>query len=107
MFYQCEKLTEMHTEVNTRAVESESEGILGAVGVGVGRNFRCSRSLSRKEFLGEVRVGVRVGVGENVPESVKMYRLRLRPQSKILTRYSNSRALIATVTIRLILKCRL
>jgi hypothetical protein len=30
----------------TRAVESESEGILG--GVGVGRNFRWSRS--RKEF---------------------------------------------------------
>jgi hypothetical protein len=40
-------------------------------------------------------------------ESVKMYRLRLRPQSKILTRYSNSRALIATVTIRFILKYRL
>jgi hypothetical protein len=38
-------------------VESESEGILG--GVGVGRNFRWSRS--RKEFLGGV------GVGKNVP----------------------------------------
>jgi hypothetical protein len=34
-------------------VESESEGILG--GVGVGRNFRCSRS--PKEFLGGVGVG--------------------------------------------------
>jgi hypothetical protein len=55
----------------TRAVASESEGILGGV------------------------------------ESVKMYRLRLCPQSKILTRYSNSRALIATVTIRLVLKYRL
>jgi hypothetical protein len=33
-------------------VESESEGILG--GVGVGRNFRRSRS--RKEFLGGVGV---------------------------------------------------
>jgi hypothetical protein len=40
-------------------------------------------------------------------ESVKMYRLRLRTQSKILTRYSNSRALIATITIRLRLKYRL
>jgi hypothetical protein len=40
-------------------------------------------------------------------ESVKIYRLRLRPQSNILTRYSNTRALIATVTIRLILKYRL
>jgi hypothetical protein len=38
-------------------------------------------------------------------ESVKMY--RLRPQSKTLTRYSNSRALTATVTFRLILKYRL
>jgi hypothetical protein len=38
-----------------------------------------------------------VGVG-------KTYRLRLQPQSKILTRHSNTRALIATVTIRLILK---
>jgi hypothetical protein len=38
-------------------VESESEGILG--GVGVRRNFRWSRS--RKEFLGGV------GVGKNVP----------------------------------------
>jgi hypothetical protein len=38
-------------------------------------------------------------------ESVKM--CRLRPQSKILTRYSKSRALIATVTVRLILKYRL
>jgi hypothetical protein len=37
-------------------VESGSEGILG--GVGVGRNFRWSRS--RKEFLGGV------GVGKNV-----------------------------------------
>jgi hypothetical protein len=37
-------------------VESESEGILG--GVGVGRNFRWSRS--RKEFLGGVRVGKNV-----------------------------------------------
>jgi hypothetical protein len=44
-----------------RAVESESEGILG--GVGVGRNFRWSRS--RKEFLGGDGVGV--GVGKNVP----------------------------------------
>jgi hypothetical protein len=34
-------------------VESESEVILG--GVGVGRNFRWSRS--RKEFLGGVGVG--------------------------------------------------
>jgi hypothetical protein len=34
-------------------VESESEGILG--GVGIGRNFRWSRS--RKEFLGGVGVG--------------------------------------------------
>jgi hypothetical protein len=40
-------------------------------------------------------------------ESVEMYRLRLRPQSKILTRYSNPRALIATVTVSLILKNRL
>jgi hypothetical protein len=40
-------------------VESGSEGILG--GVGVGRNFRWSRS--QKEFLG----GVGVGVGKNVP----------------------------------------
>jgi hypothetical protein len=55
----------------SRAVESESEGILGGVGVG------------------------------------KNYRLRLRPQSKILTRYSKPRALIATVTIRLLLKYRL
>jgi hypothetical protein len=62
-------------------VESESEGILG--GVGVGRIFRWSRSHSRE----------------------KMY--RLRPKSKILTRHSNSRALVATVTIRLILKYRL
>jgi hypothetical protein len=39
----------------TRAVESESEseGILG--GVGIGRNFRWSRN--RKEFLGAVGVG--------------------------------------------------
>jgi hypothetical protein len=37
-------------------------------------------------------------------ESVKMYRLRLRPQFKILSRYSKFRALIATVTIRLTLK---
>jgi hypothetical protein len=51
-------------------------------GVGVGRNFRWSRSRSWE----------------------KMYRLRLQPQSKILTRYSKSRALVATVTIRLILK---
>jgi hypothetical protein len=36
---------------------------------------------------------------ESESESAKMY--RLRPESKILTRYSNSRALIATVTIRL------
>jgi hypothetical protein len=56
-------------------VESTSKGILGAVGFG--RNFQVES------------------------ESVKMY--RLRPQSKILTRYSNSRALIATVTIRLTL----
>jgi hypothetical protein len=49
-------------------------------------------SRSRKEFLGGVRVGK------------KKYQLQLRPQSKVLTRYSNSRALIATVTIRLILK---
>jgi hypothetical protein len=34
-------------------VESESEGILG--GVGVGTNFRLSRS--RSEFLGGVGVG--------------------------------------------------
>jgi hypothetical protein len=67
--------------VQYRAVESESEGI-----------FRWSRSRSRKEFLGGVGV-------------VKIY--RLRTQSKILTRYSKSRALIATVTIRLILKYRL
>jgi hypothetical protein len=40
-------------------VESESEGILGGVGVGARRNFRWSRS--RKEFLSGV------GVGENVP----------------------------------------
>jgi hypothetical protein len=40
-------------------------------------------------------------------ESVKMYRLRLRPQSKILTRYSKPRTLIATVTVRLMLKYRL
>jgi hypothetical protein len=40
-------------------------------------------------------------------ESVKEYRLRLLPQSKILSRYCNSRDLIATVTIRLILKYRL
>jgi hypothetical protein len=44
---------------------------------------------------------------ESGSESVKTYRPRLRPQFKILTRYSNSRALIATVTIRLILKYRL
>jgi hypothetical protein len=62
-------------------VESESEGILG--GVGVGRNFLVES------------------------DSVKIYRPRLRPESKILTRYSNSRALIATVTIRLVLKYRL
>jgi hypothetical protein len=37
-------------------VESESEGILG--GVGVGRNFRWSRS--RKEFLDGVGVGTNV-----------------------------------------------
>jgi hypothetical protein len=40
-------------------------------------------------------------------ESVKMYRLRLRPQSKTISRYSKSRTLIAAVTIRLILKYRL
>jgi hypothetical protein len=34
-------------------------------------------------------------------ESVKMYQLRLRPQSKILITYSKFRALIATITIRL------
>jgi hypothetical protein len=34
---------------------------------------------------------------ESESELVKMY--RLRPQSKILTRYSNPRALIATITI--------
>jgi hypothetical protein len=34
-------------------VESESEGILD--GVGIGRNFRCSRS--RKKFLDGVGVG--------------------------------------------------
>jgi hypothetical protein len=37
--------------------ESGSEGILGGVEVGVGRNFRWSRSRSRKEFLGGVGVG--------------------------------------------------
>jgi Mn2+/Fe2+ NRAMP family transporter len=62
-------------------MESESEGILG--GVGVGRNFYVES------------------------ESVNMYRLRIRPQSKILTRYSITRALIATITVRLILKYRL
>jgi hypothetical protein len=66
---------------NDFSVESESEGILG--GVGVGKDFSVES------------------------ESVKIYRLQLRPQSKILTRYSNSRGLIATVTIRLILKYRL
>jgi hypothetical protein len=49
--------------------------------------------------------GILGGVGVGSLE--KMYRLRLRPQSKILSRYSISRALIATVTIRLILKYRL
>jgi hypothetical protein len=49
--------------------------------------------------------GIVSGVGVGVVESVKTY--RLRPQSKILARYSKSRALIATVTIRLILKYRL
>jgi hypothetical protein len=44
-------------------VESESEGVLG--GVGVGRNFRWSRG--RKEFLGGVGVEVGVGVGKNIP----------------------------------------
>jgi hypothetical protein len=44
-------------------VGSESEGILGGVGVGVGRDFRWSRSWSWKELLG----GVGVGVGKNVP----------------------------------------
>jgi hypothetical protein len=39
--------------VVSRAVESESERVLG--GVGVGTNFRWSRS--RKEFLGGVGVG--------------------------------------------------
>jgi hypothetical protein len=33
--------------VSSRAVVSESEGILGGVGVRVGRNFRWSRSQSR------------------------------------------------------------
>jgi hypothetical protein len=56
------------------AVESESEGILGGV-----------------------------GVGKNVPTQLPTP----FPQSKILTRYSNSRALRATITIRLILKYRL
>jgi hypothetical protein len=54
--------------------------------------------------------GCGVGVGRNFYvelESTKMYRLRLRPQSKIFTRYSNSRALIAKVTIRFIFKYRL
>jgi uncharacterized protein (DUF3084 family) len=43
--------------LGTRAVESESnsEGILGGVGVEFGRNFRWTRS--RKEFLGGVGVG--------------------------------------------------
>jgi hypothetical protein len=41
-------------------VESESEGILG--GVGVGRNFRCSRS--RKEFwVQSESEGILGGVG--------------------------------------------
>jgi hypothetical protein len=65
------------------AAESESEGILGTVGVG--RNFYV----------------------ESESKSVKTYRLRLRTQSKILTRYSKPRALVAAVTIRFILKCRL
>jgi hypothetical protein len=56
-----------------RAAESESEGILAGVWVGV----------------------------------VNIFRLRLRPQSNILSRFFNSRALIATVTIRLIFKYRL
>jgi hypothetical protein len=104
-------------------VESESEGILGAVGVGVvesegilggvgvGRNFRWSRSRGvgvGRNFRWSRSRGVGVGMNFFVEsESVKMYRLRLLPQSKILTRYANSKALIATVTIRLTLKCRL
>jgi hypothetical protein len=54
-------------QVESRAVESESEGSSG--GVGVGRNFWVESesegifgwSRSRKEFLGGV------GVGKNVP----------------------------------------
>jgi hypothetical protein len=56
-------------------------------GVGFGRNFRWSRSLEKMYRL--------------------RLRLRLRPQPKISTRYSNTRDLIATVTIRLILIYRL
>jgi hypothetical protein len=44
--HMCVQYTETIMCLVTRAVESESEGILG--GVGVGRNFRWSRS--RKEF---------------------------------------------------------
>jgi hypothetical protein len=57
--------------------------------------------------------GVGVGVMESESErnfyveSVKCTDSRLRPQSKIITRYSKSRALIATITIRLILEYRL
>jgi hypothetical protein len=52
------------------------------------------RAVESEGIFGAVRVG-------------KKYRLRHRPQSKILTRHSNPRALTATVTIRLILKYRL
>jgi hypothetical protein len=57
-------------------------------------------------YGGNRRAGPCLGSARGVEsESVKMY--RLRPQSKILTRYSNPRAVIATVTIRLVLKYRL
>jgi hypothetical protein len=49
-------------------VESESEGILGAVGVG--RNFRWSR----KEFLAELESeGILGGVGRNFRRSRKEF----------------------------------
>jgi hypothetical protein len=63
-------------------VESESEGILG--GVGVGRNFRWSRSRgigdgrnfrwsrSRESELEGIFGGVGVGVGKNVPTPISI-----------------------------------
>jgi hypothetical protein len=61
----------------------------------------------KTEVCGEERASLSLFIRavESESESVKMY--RLRPQSKILTRYFSSKALIAAGTIRLILKYRL